>query len=249
MFEFKDSDDYKDQFGIYEIRNLKTGCVYIGQTRQAFKKRFFYHRWQLRTNKHENPYLQMSFNKHGEDCFLFSVRKVIANTEDLDEAEIQEIIKAKKEGRVYNMLSGGGGRPGIPLSEERKKQLGELNKVLNTGKKASSEIRQKMSKARKGKKRNKEDMDKTVATRTNNIVSGSKYKTQKITFDQAIEIKKALMANVSYDDLAATYQITYSNINAIRSNRSWKYAYVEGWDDYCKTNKHNTRARQSRSAN
>lgn len=249
MFEFKDSDKYQNEFGIYEIRNLKTGCVYVGQTRQPFKKRFYYHRWQLRTNKHENPYLQASFNKHGEDCFGFFVRRIVADANDLDEAEIQEILKAKSEGKTYNMLSGGGGRPGIPLSAERRKELGELNRILNTGKKASDETKRKMSEIRRGKKRKKEDMDKSVATRTNNIVAGNKYKTQKITLEQAIEIKKALMNNVSYQDLAATYQITYSNINAIRSNRSWRYAYVEGWDDYCEKNKSNTRARQSRSAN
>jgi group I intron endonuclease len=249
MFEFINEKKYENMFGIYEIRNVETECVYIGQTRQPFKKRFFYHRWQLRTNKHENPYLQSSYNKHGEDAFQFSVLKVVTDPSMLDQYEMEEIAKAKETGKCYNMLAGGGGRPGIPLSEERRKELGALNKILNTGKKASEETRKKMSEKRKGIKRTKEDMDKAVNTRINRILSGDKKKTQKITPDQARSIKQDIMNNMSYTYLAEKYNVSYSNINAIRSNRSWKYVDVDGWDEYCENNKNNVRARQSRSAN
>lgn len=249
MFEFVNQEEYEDKFGIYEIKNIKTGCVYVGQTRQKFVKRFFYHRWQLRKNIHENPYLQASYNKYGEDAFQFSIRVTTENPDELDRLEIEEIEKARKEGACYNILDGGGGRKGIPLSEERKKELGELNRILNTGKKASEETKKKMSERRKGKKRTKEDMDKTVNTRINSILNGTVYKTQKINSEQAREIKEALINNVSYEYLAEKYGITYSNINAIRSNRSWKYINVEGWNEHCETHKNNVRARQSRSAN
>ena len=249
MFEFVDEDKYEKAFGIYEIKNLETGYVYIGQTRQIFKKRFFYHRWQLRTNQHENPYLQASYNKHGENVFQFSVLKVVTNVDKLDEYEIEEINKARENGKCYNMLSGGGGRPGIPLPEHRKKELGELNRLLNTGKKASEETKRKMSEKRKGIKRKKEDMDKMLETRVNRILSGKVMGNQKITPEQAREIKIDIMNNMSYEYLADKYNISYSNINAIRSNRSWRYVKVDGWDEYCKNNKNNVRARQSRSAN
>lgn len=249
MFEFKDQEKYHNKFGIYQIKNLETGCVYVGQTRQPFQRRFFYHRWQLRTNCHENPYLQASYNKHGENAFEFSVRVETDNVENLDKLEIQEIDKARHEGPCYNMLSGGGGRPGVPLPEYRRKELGELNRKLNTGKKASEETKQKMSERKKGKKRPAGTMEKTIAVRTANIKNGAKYKMQKITADQARAIKIDLMNNVSYEDLAERYGVTYSNINAIRSNRSWKYIEVEGWNEYCATHKDNVRARQSRSAN
>ena len=249
MFEFKDEEKYEHVFGIYEIKNLKTGCVYVGQTRQEFKKRFYYHRWQLRTGKHENPYLQASYNKHGDDAFQFSVLKVVTNVDDLDKYEIEEIKKAKETKKCYNMLTGGGGRPGIPLSEQHKKELGELNRILNTGKKASEETKKKMSEKRKGIKRSKEDMDKAVNTRTKRILEGKRMATQKLTPEQAREIKIDIMNNMSYEYLAKKYNVSYSNINAIRSNRSWKYIEVDGWNEYCENNKNNVRARQSRSAN
>lgn len=249
MFEFKEEEKYAHLFGIYEIKNLDTNYVYVGQTRQEFIKRFMYHRWQLRTNKHENPYLQASYNKHGEDAFQFSVLRTVSDVKDLDKYEIEEIQKAKETGKCYNMLDGGGGRPGMPLPENRRKELGELNKILNTGKKASEETKRKMSEKHKGIKRKKEDMDKAVKTRTERILAGDKKKTQKITPEQAKEIKIDIMNNMSYQYLAEKYKVTYSNINAIRSNRSWKYVEVDGWNEYCENNKNNVRARQSRSAN
>jgi len=249
MFEFANEKEDKDKFGIYEIKNKNTGCVYIGQTRQAFIKRFRYHRWQLRTNSHENPYLQSSFNKHGEDAFVFSARIIVTNVDELDRLEIQEIEKVRNEGSCYNMLSGGVGRPGVALPEFRKKELAELNRILNTGKKASAETRFKMSQSQKGRKMTEEALSKRKKTKQENILNGVKYKVQKITPEQAFQIKKDLMNNVSYEYLAVKYGITYSNINAIRSNRSWKYVQVDGWDEYCKTHVNNVRARQSRSAN
>ena len=249
MFEFVDSEKYTHEFGIYEIRNMNTNCVYVGQTRQPFKKRFFYHRWQLRTKQHENPYLQASFNKHGEDAFRFSVRKVVKDIFELDESEIEEIEKARKEGKCYNILSGGGGRSGIPLPEYRRKELGELNRRLNTGKKASNETKQKMSEIRKGKPRDPDTIEKMVKTKSQFFLDGKEENVAKITAQDAAEIKKALMNKEKWENLAQRYGVSKSNINAIRSNRSWRYVYVEGWDKYLEDNKEAKRARQSRSAN
>lgn len=242
MFEFVDSEKYTNEFGIYEIRNMNTNCVYIGQTRKPFKKRFFYHRWQLKTNQHENPYLQASFNKHGEDAFRFSVRKIVKDVSSLDESEIEEIEKARKAGKCYNILNGGGGRPGVPLPEYRRKELGELNRKLNTGKKASDETKQKMSEARKGKPRNPETVEKMVKTKSQFFLEGKEENVAKITAKDAAEIKKALMNKCNWSDLAQKYGVSKSNINAIRSNRSWRYVYVEGWDEYLENNKKAKRA-------
>ena len=56
--------------GIYSITNLKTGRVYIGQTKDLYK-RWISHKHLLLKNKHVNTYLQRSFNKHGVDNFDF----------------------------------------------------------------------------------------------------------------------------------------------------------------------------------
>lgn len=41
--EFIDKDIYKDQSGIYQIRNLVNNKIYIGQTTMRFIKRYWHH--------------------------------------------------------------------------------------------------------------------------------------------------------------------------------------------------------------
>ena len=43
--------------GVYQIRNLITGKVYIGSTTESFNKRFNHHKYCLSNNKHKNSYL------------------------------------------------------------------------------------------------------------------------------------------------------------------------------------------------
>jgi group I intron endonuclease len=58
--------------GVYIIRNVKTGGVYIGSSIHC-KRRIGTHRSALRHNRHENSYLQRSWNKNGKENFLFEV--------------------------------------------------------------------------------------------------------------------------------------------------------------------------------
>lgn len=58
--------------GVYEIRNIVDGNIYIGSS-SDIKARWRTHKRTLKLNKHHNPYLQRSWIKHGEDCFSFSV--------------------------------------------------------------------------------------------------------------------------------------------------------------------------------
>ena len=54
--------------GIYIIRNLINGNVYIGSAvRIDSRKRQHLHK--LRSGKHENGHLQKAWNKYGEDSF------------------------------------------------------------------------------------------------------------------------------------------------------------------------------------
>jgi len=228
---------------------LISGLVYVGQTRESFEKRYCFHRWKLRTNQHDNKWLQSSYNKYGEEAFQFSVLKSVEDESLLDDLEIEYIAKAREVGHCCNIADGGAGAHGVPLPEYRRKELGELNRRLNTGKKASEETKAKMSRTRLGKKRPEGMSDKMIATRIHKILNEEPMKTTKLTATQVAEIKKDLMANISWDDLAEKYNISRANINAIRSNRSWRFVEVEGWDEYCAANHHNTRARQSRGAN
>jgi len=71
--------------GIYQIRNLTTGRLYIGSAKD-FSKRKYEHFRKLKTSKHTNSHLQASYNKHGLDCFVF---EIVEHT-NLDNLLIQE---------------------------------------------------------------------------------------------------------------------------------------------------------------
>lgn len=58
--------------GIYKITNIVNGKFYIGSTKDI-DKRWYDHKRELTLNVHTNPKLQHSWNKHGEDKFIFTI--------------------------------------------------------------------------------------------------------------------------------------------------------------------------------
>lgn len=58
--------------GIYTITNLVTKKIYVGCTLNL-EKRLCEHRRHLKSNLHKNIILQQSFNKYGENNFVFEV--------------------------------------------------------------------------------------------------------------------------------------------------------------------------------
>lgn len=62
--------------GVYQIKNLKSGKVYIGSAKE-FKRRASQHQTQLINQKHRNQYLQNAWNKDGSENFLFEVLEVV----------------------------------------------------------------------------------------------------------------------------------------------------------------------------
>lgn len=62
--------------GVYQIRNLNNGRVYIGSAKR-FKQRYSDHIKSLIKGTHHNKYLQNDFNKCGPDAFVFEVLEVV----------------------------------------------------------------------------------------------------------------------------------------------------------------------------
>jgi group I intron endonuclease len=60
----------KNISGVYIIQNLVTNKNYIGATTDLYN-RLCNHKWKLRVGIHHNTHLQSSFNKYGEDNFIF----------------------------------------------------------------------------------------------------------------------------------------------------------------------------------
>ena len=164
--------------GIYRIRNIVDGKVYIGHSRNV-PDRWRRHRSKLRHGSHENSYLQAAYNKHGELNFVYEVVLECAEA-DLVLHEMEAIASCKSNNPVfgYNLSDGGEGwglltqaardkisekLRGLPKTEEHKRKLGdslrgralpdevkEKLRVANTGKQHSEATRAKLSEAQKG---------------------------------------------------------------------------------------------------
>ena len=72
IFEDLESEVENSNCGIYKITNLKNNKGYIGQS-SDIKKRWRNHKFELKNNIHNNPYLQNAFNKYGEEAFEFRI--------------------------------------------------------------------------------------------------------------------------------------------------------------------------------
>lgn len=115
--DFINEDQFKSKIGIYSITNTVTGKQYIGQTGQAFDRRYWHHRWKLREGTHDNKHLQRSWEKYGEEAFVFNVVYVANSRENLDELEQKYINEFDTYKNGYNMTEGGSGKRGCPMSE------------------------------------------------------------------------------------------------------------------------------------
>lgn len=63
--------------GVYHIRNLVDGKVYIGSSTRCAKARISEHRYSLLHGRHPNRHLQGAWNKWGHDNFIFEIIEAV----------------------------------------------------------------------------------------------------------------------------------------------------------------------------
>lgn len=107
---------------VYQIRNLQTNDIYVGQTTNSLNQRFNQHITRLKKGKHSNPYLQNAWNKYGESNWIIEPLCECNCVEELNNKEIYYIDLLTEMGHMLYNLRGGGGNGG-PHSEETKKKL------------------------------------------------------------------------------------------------------------------------------
>lgn len=88
---------------VYLIKNIRTGEVYVGSTRQETIRRDE-HWARLRRGTHRNKALQAAWQEHGPLAFEFEVIWKDFDAEDIDMLikEQRELTARKLEGRCYN---------------------------------------------------------------------------------------------------------------------------------------------------
>lgn len=96
---------------IYKITNKITNQNYVGQTIDINRRKRT-HFNTLKNNTHDNPKLQASWNKYGEENFEFeSWEFQINNLEQLNELECDYIDKYEGLTIGFNLIPGGGKPP------------------------------------------------------------------------------------------------------------------------------------------
>ncbi len=149
------------QGGIYRIKNLETGAMYIGKTAQTFAKRWGRHRRALRSSRHRNAHLQSSYNKHGPAAFEYKVLEVIPRgdmsdkefIEHMNEREVILIAEYDARQNGYNQTDGGGGALGWDPAPETKAKISkaQIGKKKALGYRHTDEARANMSASKTGK--------------------------------------------------------------------------------------------------
>lgn len=210
--QFIDEDLYKNNIGIYGIKNLINQKVYVGQTRQKFQKRYWNHKWKLQNNQHDNRHLQSAWNKYGEENFEFFIIEKVENAELINDLEIQYISQYRDNNLSYNILDGGDGFNGCVISEETRKIIGEKNRQRLLGTKLSEETKQKMSRIRKGK----------YIFRPSDTLNE----------ELAYKIKTMLVSGTTATEISKELEIDYKLINNIISNNTWSLVKVDGWEEF-----------------
>ena len=116
--------------GIYQIRNIINGKVYIGSACDVMN-RWYNHKYQLRHNKHHTIHLQRAWNKYGEENFVFEILEEVEDEGQLLIIEQKYLDKALaydyKTGYNSAKYADASGK-GIYPSEETRKKMSEAQK-------------------------------------------------------------------------------------------------------------------------
>jgi len=140
--------------GIYQIRNIENNKKYIGYSNDI-ERRWKYHLSYLRRDKHENGYLQGSWNKHGEENFVFEIVEICKEKVLIKREKYYIKVLDTFRPNGYNLSKGGLGNTGwIPSQEtlEKKSISASGNKNPMWGRKHSEKTKILFSQQRQGTK-------------------------------------------------------------------------------------------------
>lgn len=112
--------------GIYLCYCTANDKVYVGQTVNLYIRKVKNHCPDLRHNHHCNPVLQNTWNKYGEDCFIWAVIEY-CETDKLLERELFWINKLNAlHPHGFNLVpTNGCGTLGLKMSKQSKEKLKE----------------------------------------------------------------------------------------------------------------------------
>lgn len=191
----------------------------------------------LKSNTHVNKHLQNAWNNYGEECFEFNIIEKCEN-DLLNEKEKYWInyFNSSDNKYGYNIRIDPFTNRGLKWSnEQRKKMYEHINEEgsyyrnhtisKNILEKAWESLRNKIW-TEEERKRHSIILTGTKVKDTSNMKKaqtgeGNNY--HKLTELEVIEIINLLNNGYGAIELSTIYNISYSNILAIKKNRSWKH--------------------------
>lgn len=131
---------------IYQIKNLVNNKIYIGSTQKENSyARKSEHFSRLKSNTHNNKHLQSSFNKYGEENFLYEILEELTLPVDYIYIMNKELFYINNYNPEYNIArETKGGKLGRIITKEQKEHLSKLF----TCRKVSDETKAKIKLAR-----------------------------------------------------------------------------------------------------
>lgn len=112
--------------GVYSIRHIPTGRRYVGSSKHIYR-RFYEHRWLLRTGRHHARYLQNTWKRSVEEDFEF---RILKRTKELLKFEDFFINHFKSSDRRYgyNIVPKASSREGYSPTKKTRKLMSEAGK-------------------------------------------------------------------------------------------------------------------------
>lgn len=154
------------QRGVYQVRNLKTGLIYVGSS-ENLSERWRIHKWHLQYGDHPSKRMQSDYRNYGMLSFVFEILEE-SHQDDLYAREqiYLDLLKPYDPAVGYNThLDAESGR-GIERSEEVRRNISNGHKGLkftkehkaniaaaNTGKVFTQERCDNISEGRKNSER------------------------------------------------------------------------------------------------
>jgi group I intron endonuclease len=153
--------------GIYAIRHVASGKVYVGSS-VNMRKRVYEHARLLGLGRHKNAHLQAAFAKYGADAFEASIIERVADVADLYRVEQAHLDRLRSFDPAigYNRASDTTApQRGLKRSAETRAKIGatKVGHKFRLGMSPSEETRQKIAEKLRGRKASAETLEKLSA--------------------------------------------------------------------------------------
>ena len=222
-FSLWSENEFLHRHGVYGIINCITGDKYIGSSAgRGFGNRRGTHWKQLRDNCHHSNYLQNSWNKYGEENFVFLVMLYC----DAENAITYEQALIDFYQPSYNMSPHAGSCLGMKHSQATKNKIGAIHR----GKVIPISIRKQMSETHKilcsvSRMQTSSARQKALQSRLSSpLCRGVVKYNSKTNESEIVVIRELYKGGMNFNQISKQYRhLNRRTIRDICLRRSWKH--------------------------